>query len=112
MVIDKNKALGLLGGLNQTATTINEQEEKNIQLQIKTKEINKNIEVEMTGRNLTLKKIANKDTKKNKTFYLKNNSINKLESISQKTGMPISEVVELAIEFLSSNLVLEGFDED
>lgn len=52
--------------------------------------------------------LADVSTKKNKTFYLEDKSIKILDDLSNKTGLTTSQLVQIAIDLLESNLEIQG----
>ena len=52
--------------------------------------------------------LADVTVKKNKTFYLEDRYIKTLDSLAERTGLSTSQLVQIAIEILPSNLEIEG----
>lgn len=46
--------------------------------------------------------------KKNKTFYLEDRYIKTLDNLSERTGLTTSQLVQIAIDLLESNLEIQG----
>ncbi|MGL4991129.1 MAG: hypothetical protein ACRC57_08240 [Sarcina sp.] len=116
----KNAVMGLLEGLAKTESI---QEVDDIR---KTDEITKTdikkttrgrkkksneVSLEFKGKKLKITNLNKEIIKCNKTFYLEKKYINILEELSKKTGLTTSELTQLAIQLLSNNVELEGFDD-
>ncbi|MGL4742084.1 MAG: hypothetical protein ACRC41_14995 [Sarcina sp.] len=115
----KNAVMGLLEGISKTESI------KEIEDTRKIDEINKNdmkkstrgrkkksneVSLEFKGKKLKITNLNKEIVKCNKTFYLEKKYIDILEELSKKTGLTTSELTQLAIQLLSNNVELDGFD--
>lgn len=112
------KVLGFMAGVAKTSKSqnISNNEKNTIKEQKATASENKSnkndISINISSKGVTITNLKRKKTKVNKTFYLENKYVEKMELLSRKTGISNSELIQLSLDFLIKNLKLEGFEED
>lgn len=116
----KNSVMGLLEGLAKTESMqdiennikIEESNKSNIKKSTRGRKKKSNeVSLEFKGKKLKITNLNKEIVKCNKTFYLEKKYIDILEDLSKKTGLTTSELTQLAIQLLSNNVELEGFED-
>ena len=70
------------------------------------------VDISFKGKKAVITKKATVIEKSNKTFYLEKKYLDILDGLEAKTGVSTSELVQIAIQLLETNLELEGFDSE
>lgn len=116
----KNSVMGLLEGLAKTESIQEAADTTKVEEISKgdtpkstrgRKKKSKEVSLEFKGKKLKITNLNKEIVKCNKTFYLEKKYIDILENLSKKTGLTTSELTQLAIQLLSNNVELEGFED-
>lgn len=120
----KNTISSLMSGMSETAEKVNnsvnnDNNNNNTTTETTTgKKSNRGrkkaaaVDISFKGKKAVITKKGAAIEKSNKTFYLEKKYLDILDELESKTGVSTSELVQIAIQLLETNLELEGFDSE